>query len=56
MLDKKFKAEGKSVSIFVTSYVSVNGKPSKRFIDPEIDLTKVEWNYFKHNEWLLPSK
>ncbi|GGI56033.1 HTTM domain-containing protein [Winogradskyella haliclonae] len=56
MLDKKFKIEGKSVSIFVTSYVSVNGKPSKRFIDPEVDLTKVEWNYFKHNKWILPSK
>ncbi|SHG90198.1 HTTM domain-containing protein [Winogradskyella jejuensis] len=55
-LKDKFKSEGKTVSIFVTSYVSVNGKPSKRFINPEIDLAKVEWNHFKHNSWILPSK
>ena len=55
-LKKQFKSEGKDVSIFATCYVSVNGKPSKRFIDPEIDLAKAEWNYFKHNTWILPSK
>ncbi|WP_375235895.1 HTTM domain-containing protein [Winogradskyella sp.] len=56
ILKKQFKSEGKDVSIFATCYVSVNGKPSKRFIDPEIDLAKAEWNYFKHNTWILPSK
>ena len=55
-IKKQFKSEGKDVSIFATCYVSVNGKPSKRFIDPEIDLAKAEWNYFKHNTWILPSK
>ena len=56
ILKKQFKSEGKDVSIFATCYVSVNGKPSKRFIDPEIDLAKAECNYFKHNTWILPSK
>ena len=55
-LKQKFNTEGKSVSIYATSYVSVNGKPSKRFINPDIDLAKVEWNHFEHNTWLLPSK
>ncbi len=55
-LKQKFNAEGKSVSIYATSYVSVNGKPSKRFINPDIDLAKVEWNHFEHNTWLLSSK
>lgn len=55
-LKQKFEAEGKSVSIYVTSYVSVNGKPSKRFIDSEVDMATAEWNYFSHNDWILPSK
>lgn len=55
-LKRKFEAEGKSISIYITSFVSVNGKPSKRFIDPEVDMAKAEWNYFTHNDWILPSK
>ncbi|MFD1062818.1 HTTM domain-containing protein [Winogradskyella litorisediminis] len=55
-LKQQFEAENKSVSIFVTNYVSVNGKPSKRFINPEVDMATAEWNYFTHNDWILPSK
>lgn len=55
-LKQKFNTDGKSISIYATSYVSVNGKPSKRFINPDIDLAKAEWNLFKHSTWLLPSK
>jgi len=54
---KKERAEkGESVSVYVTSKASVNGKPSKAFIDPEVDLANTPWNYFWHNEWILPSK
>lgn len=56
-LKYKFEAEGKTVAIYAqSSYVSVNGKPSKQFINPDVDLTKVEWNPLKHSEWILPSK
>jgi hypothetical protein len=55
-LKQKFEAEGKSVAIYATSYVSVNGKPLQRFVNPEIDLTTVAWHPLKHSEWLLPSK
>ncbi|RNC87930.1 MAG: HTTM domain-containing protein [Winogradskyella sp.] len=55
-LKKQFDEEGKNISIYATCYVSVNGKPLKRFINPEVDLAKVDWNYFEHNDWLLPSK
>ena len=55
-LKQKFEAEGMSVSIYATSYLSVNGKPSKRFVNPDIDLAQVQWNHFKHHTWLLPSK
>ncbi|TCK68058.1 vitamin K-dependent gamma-carboxylase-like protein [Winogradskyella wandonensis] len=55
-LKKKFENEGKSVAIYVTSFVSVNGKSSKRLINPEVDMAKAQWNYFGHNDWILPSK
>lgn len=55
-LKRVFEAEGKSVSIYVTSYVSVNGRPSKKLVDPNIDLAGIDWNPLKHSDWILPSK
>lgn len=55
-LKKEYAEKGESVSIYVTSKISVNGKPYKAFIDPEVDLANTPWNYFWHNEWVLPSK
>ncbi|WP_179344420.1 HTTM domain-containing protein [Winogradskyella ursingii] len=55
-LKKKFAQEGQDVKVYVTSYVSVNGKPSKQLIDPEVDLANERWHHFKHHDWILPSK
>lgn len=55
-LKKDFARRGKDVSVYVSAYISVNGKPSKQLIDPEVDLAAVEWNTFSHSPWLLPSK
>ncbi len=55
-LKRKFAEEGKSVKVYVNCYVSVNGKPSRQLIDPEIDLANIEWNALKHSNWILPSK
>ena len=55
-LKRIFEAEGKSVSIYVTAYVSVNGRPSKKLVDPKIDLAGIDWNPLKHSDWILPSK
>jgi len=55
-LKKDFKAKGRDVSVFVNSKVSVNRKPYKTLIDPNIDMGSVKWQYFKHNDWILPSK
>lgn len=55
-LKKDFAKKGKDVSVFVTSYVSVNGKRSKQLIDPKVDLANQEWYHFKHHDWILPSK
>ena len=55
-LKRIFEAEGKSVSIYVTSYVSVNGRPRKKLVDPNIDLAGIDWNPLKHSDWILSSK
>lgn len=55
-LKEDFAKKGKSVKVYVRSYVSVNGKPAKQLIDPKVDLASEEWHHFKHHDWILPSK
>ncbi|MFC0603703.1 HTTM domain-containing protein [Winogradskyella pulchriflava] len=55
-LKQDFAKKGISVKVYVRSYVSVNGKPLKQLIDPNIDLANEEWHHFKHHDWILPSK
>ena len=54
-LKREYNEKGEDISVFVNSRVSVNGKPYQEFIDPKIDLGNVSWNYFGHNDWILPS-
>ncbi|MHA7942262.1 HTTM domain-containing protein [Formosa sp. 3Alg 14/1] len=51
-----YAAKGDSISVYVKSYVSVNGKPSKTYTNPEVDLANVKWSALKHSDWILPSK
>jgi len=55
-IKKAHAQNGEDVSVYVTSRASVNGKPFRAFIDPKVDLANTKWNYFWHNEWILPSK
>lgn len=52
-IKKKYEKEGKDVSIYIHSQVSVNGSPFKTFVDPKVDFAKVKWNYFSHNDWII---
>ncbi len=55
-LKQDFAKRGKSVKVYVTAFVKVNGKkPYKQLIDPEVDLANEEWHHFKHHDWILPS-
>jgi hypothetical protein len=45
----------KNVQVFAESYVALNGRLSKPFIDKNIDLYKVKES-FKHKHWILPFK
>ena len=42
-----------NVSVYAESYVTLNGRPSMRFIDPKVDLYKLK-NDFKHKKWIIP--
>ena len=41
-----------NIEVYVESYVTLNGALSKRYIDPEVDLTK-ESDTWRHKEWIL---
>ena len=49
-----YKSKGiEKVEIYCDSYVTLNGRMSKKFIDSEIDLLK-EKNGFNHKKWIIP--
>jgi hypothetical protein len=53
-LGNHFKSQGhKNVAVFVESYVSLNGRLSQQFIDPNINLMELE-DTFKHKHWINP--
>ena len=55
-LKKHFQAQGhKNIAIYVESHVTLNGRLSKPYINPEIDLVK-EKKSFEHKNWILPFK
>ncbi len=55
-LKKQYQAEGKDIAVYALhSKISVNGKKYEPFINPEIDLASVQWDPFRHSQWLLPS-
>ncbi len=55
-LKKEYAEKGVSISVYaVNSKVSVNGHPLRAFINPEVDLANAKWDYFWHNEWILPN-
>ena len=39
--------------VYVESYVALNGRRSRPYIDPKVDLTKIEQS-LKHKTWILP--
>ncbi|MDA8818758.1 HTTM domain-containing protein [Flavobacteriaceae bacterium] len=53
-LAEHFEKQGHTnVQVFADSFVALNGRPSQRFIDPDIDLYK-EVESFKHKKWVIP--
>ena len=56
-LKREYAEKGEDVAVYaINSKVSINGKAYRAFIDPKADLGSEPWNYFWHNEWILPSE
>ncbi len=56
-LKNEYAKKGEDVAVYAkNSKVSINGKAYKAFVDPKVDLANEPWNYFWHNEWILPSE
>lgn len=56
-LKKEYKEKGEVVSVYaINSKISINARPMKAFINPEIDLANTPWNHFGHSDWILSSQ
>lgn len=55
-LKKEYAAKGIDIAVFVDCKISVNGASYKQLIQPNIDIAALDWNTFKHSNWLLPSQ
>lgn len=54
-IKKIYNQKNMNVAVFVDCKISVNGRPFEQFINPNTDLANVDWNYFGHSNWILPS-
>lgn len=52
-IKKEFAAQGKEVAVYVNAMVSVNGEPFRSFVNPEVDISGADWNYFGHSDWII---
>jgi len=55
-LKKEYTAKGENISVFVNCKISVNRRGYKPLIAPNVDIAALDWNTFKHSDWLLPSQ
>lgn len=53
-IKKEYAEKGIEVAVYAESWVSINGREYSKFVDETVDLAAVKWNYFGHNEWILP--
>jgi len=51
-LRDRYGQRGEAVQVFADIHVRLNGRPARRFIDPEADLATIEWRFFQHSPWI----
>ena len=54
LIEQDYADKGIPVAVHANVKVSVNRRPYYQLIDPDLDITSVNWNYFSHNEWVKP--
>ena len=56
LLGHHFTLQGhRNIEVYADSFVALNGRRSKRFIDPNINLME-EKRSLKHYSWIIPFK
>ena len=56
-LKKIWQEKGETnIGIYANISVRLNGRNSQVFIDPAVDLSKLEWHFLKTSEWVKPLK
>jgi hypothetical protein len=53
-LKKEYADKAIPIEIYARIKVSLNGRQPEFLVDPKLDLTTIEWDYFFHNDWILP--
>lgn len=48
-----FERRGRKIEVYADAYVTMNGRPSRRIIDPGVDLARERDTLF-HKPWILP--
>lgn len=52
-IKKEYANKGIAVKVFVEARVSINRRPEKLLVDPNVDMASAKWDYFFHNDWVL---
>ncbi|MBA5628430.1 HTTM domain-containing protein [Moheibacter lacus] len=53
-LKKDQLKKGKEIEVYVHSRLSINRGPYHNYIDSSVDLADTKWEYFGHQDWILP--
>ncbi len=54
-LEQAYQQQGYAdVAVYADAQVSINGSRMSQLTDPTVDLTEVDWQRFRHAEWILP--
>ncbi len=53
-LKKVYAEKGIPVEIYGRIKANLNHRTPVYLVDPKLDLTTIEWDYFFHNDWILP--
>lgn len=52
-IKEEYATKRQDISIYIDCKVSTNKHPHQILIDPAVDFTTAEWDYFGHNDWVL---
>jgi len=53
-LEAQYRAEGQEVAVYANIQCKLNYRDYHTYIDPETDLTQVEWSFWAPANWILP--